>query len=93
MTNPITIFIVEDEAIAAESLKLDLETIGYRVVGLADNRKDALHGIYKSKPDLVLMDIKIKNDDGIILAEEIAKKNFQFHSNHLPYRLYRSKYH
>ncbi|AUC61071.1 diguanylate cyclase/phosphodiesterase with PAS/PAC sensor(s) [Cyanobacterium sp. HL-69] len=80
MTNPITIFIVEDEAIAAESLKLDLETIGYRVVGLADNRKDALHGIYKSKPDLVLMDIKIKNDDGIILAEEIAKKT----SNSIP---------
>ncbi|MBE9223753.1 EAL domain-containing protein [Cyanobacterium stanieri LEGE 03274] len=75
MTNPITIFIVEDEAIAAESLKLDLEKIGYKVVGLADNKKDALSGIYRHKPNLILMDIKIKSeDDGITLAEEITRK-------------------
>ncbi|MGY6528829.1 MAG: two-component system response regulator [Cyanobacterium sp.] len=80
MTHPITIFIVEDEAIAAESLKLDLENLGYKVVGLANNRKDALLGIYNYRPNLVLMDIKIKNDDGIVLAEEIAKKT----SNSIP---------
>ncbi|AFZ47460.1 response regulator receiver modulated diguanylate cyclase/phosphodiesterase [Cyanobacterium stanieri PCC 7202] len=80
MSNPISIFIVEDEAIAAESLKLDLEQLGYQVVGLADNKKQAVSGIYKTKPDLILMDIKIKDEDGITLAKELNRRS----SNSIP---------
>lgn len=67
-----SIFIVEDEAIAAASLALDLERHNYRVVGIADSGIGALEKIEKTKPDLILMDIMIKGDiDGIAVSEKI----------------------
>lgn len=72
--NMIKVFIVEDEIIAAESLKVDLEKLGYEVVGKANNGEKALLRINETKPDLVLMDINIKGDiDGIKLTEELIK--------------------
>ena len=66
------IFIVEDQIILANDLKLQLEKLGYMVVGIAGNGKDAIKKIGKIKPDLILMDIEIKGDiDGIETAQKI----------------------
>lgn len=74
MNNPLKVFIIEDEVIAAESLKLDLESLGYQVIGKANSREKFLTQILENKPDLILMDIKLKGDiDGIELAKEINK--------------------
>lgn len=68
------IFIVEDEMIAAESLIIDLEKLGYQVVGKCSDGDKALDGIINTNPDLVLMDIHIKGKkDGVMLAEELSK--------------------
>lgn len=68
------IFIVEDEIIAAESLIIDLEKLGYHIAGRCSDGDKALKKIIQAKPDLVLMDIHIKGEkDGIILAEELTK--------------------
>lgn len=68
------IFIVEDEMIAVESLVIDLEKLGYQVVGRCSDGDKALAKIINTNPDLVLMDIHIKGEkDGIILAEELNK--------------------
>ncbi|WP_052055861.1 response regulator [Myxosarcina sp. GI1] len=73
--NQISIFIVEDEAIAAASLALDLERNGYKVAGIADMGIQALKKIENTKPDLILMDIAIKGDmDGITVSEKILDK-------------------
>lgn len=70
----IKIFIVEDEVIAAESLSIDLNQLGYEVIGKSNNGEKALLKIQETNPDLVLMDINLKgNTDGIRLTEELAK--------------------
>lgn len=66
------IFIVEDEALIAESLEEILEVLDHEVVGIADNGPDALKMIEESKPDLMLLDIQIKGKmDGIDVAKKI----------------------
>jgi len=54
------ILIVEDEAIAAEYLRMVLEKRGWSVVGVVDNGADALEAIREFSPHLVLMDIMIR---------------------------------
>lgn len=66
------IFIVEDERIVAEDLKRMIERLGYKVVGSAVNGADAIRQVEASRPDLVLMDIRIQGAmDGIEVAEHI----------------------
>ncbi len=67
-----TILIVEDEAIVAEDLKAMLNKLGYRVAGIAASGEEALRLTEAEKPDLILMDIRIKGKmDGIDTAEQI----------------------
>ncbi len=69
------ILVVEDEAITAMSLEVSLENLGYQVTSIVNSGKDALNSIDSNKPDIVLMDIKIKGDmDGIDTAEIIREK-------------------
>jgi len=66
------IFIVEDQMILANDLQLQLENLGYIVVGIAGNGKKAIKKIGEIKPDLILMDIVIRGDmDGIETAQKI----------------------
>ena len=63
------ILIVEDENIVALDMKMRLESLGYRVMGVVDSGAAALEFLSTSTPDLVLMDIKLKgNVDGIETA-------------------------
>lgn len=70
------IFIVEDEALIAESLQEILEVLDHEVLGIADNGIDALKMIEKTDPDLILMDIQLKGEmDGIDVAESLKEKS------------------
>lgn len=63
------ILIVEDENIVALDMKMRLESLGYRVIGVVDSGNAALEFLSGSVPDLVLMDIKLKGSmDGIETA-------------------------
>ena len=67
------IFIVEDEAIVAESLNDHLESLGYKVSGQASSGEQALLKISKNKSDLVLMDIMLKGKmDGVETAKQVS---------------------
>jgi len=66
MTN---ILIVEDELIAAEYLKEVLTTNGFNVLGVIDNGREAMSEIPKIKPDIVLMDIMLKDN---VSGSEVA---------------------
>lgn len=71
----LNIFIVEDESIVAKDIQNSLTKLGYNVVGIANNGKDALEKINELKPHLILMDIMIKGDmTGIEVSEKIKEK-------------------
>jgi DNA-binding LytR/AlgR family response regulator len=70
----LNIFIVEDESIVAKDIQNNLIKLGYNVIGIANNGKDAIEQIRETNPDVVLMDIMIKGDlTGIEVAEQIRK--------------------
>ncbi len=56
------IIIVEDELIAAEYLKEILNSSGFKVLGIIDNGKEAMQEIPQISPDIVLMDIMLKDN-------------------------------
>lgn len=71
----LNIFIVEDESIVAKDIQNSLTKLGYNVIGIANNGKDAVDKITELMPDLVLMDIMIKGDiTGIDVSELIKEK-------------------
>lgn len=70
--NKKSILIVEDEAITALNLKLDLEDLGYNVIDIVDNGDDAIYHAVEYRPDLTIMDINLKGDiNGIQAAKKI----------------------
>ena len=69
------ILIVEDEAIVAADLETTIQQLGYRVVGTVATGADAIEKAESAKPDLVLMDIRLKGAmDGIEAAEQIVAR-------------------
>lgn len=69
------VLVVEDDALIAEDLSEILREFGYEVVGLLDSGEDAIQQAGILKPDMVLMDIRLKKKvDGIEAAKEIFDK-------------------
>jgi len=70
------ILIVEDEVIAANYLKEMISNAGYRVVGTVGTGKGAIELARTRKPDLILMDIMLKDAiSGVDAAVEIRFHN------------------
>ena len=66
------ILIVEDDGIAAMGLETTITILGYKSVGIAFSAEEAVEKALKERPDLILMDIKLKGErDGISAAVEI----------------------
>lgn len=66
------ILVVEDERITAEDIKSGLENAGYEVPAMVSSGKAAIEKAGELRPDLVLMDIKLKGKmDGIEAAGQI----------------------
>lgn len=69
------ILIVEDERIVALSVKDILNSEKYNVCSIVNSAKEAIKEIDHYRPNLVIMDIKIKGEiDGIELAKYIKNK-------------------
>ncbi|MFB8789055.1 MAG: ATP-binding protein [Potamolinea sp.] len=69
------ILIVEDESIVALNIKNRLEGLGYAVVATISCGESAIEAAAKNRPDLVLMDIKLKGKiDGIEAAGQIRSR-------------------
>jgi DNA-binding LytR/AlgR family response regulator len=66
------ILIIEDEAVIAEHLRILLEAIGYSNVKMTHSKESAFLFLESFKPDLILLDIRMKNElDGIEIAQHI----------------------
>lgn len=69
------ILVVEDEVIIAMEIKNNLRSLGYEVTSIVDSSSKAIQKAEQDKPDLILMDIRIKGDlDGIETAEIIRNR-------------------
>ena len=72
-----TVLIVEDEAIVAKDYQLMLENSGFKVVGIADNSKEAVDKASLEKPDIILMDINLKGDVSGIETAQVIYENYR----------------
>ena len=69
------IMIVEDESIVALDLKNRLIRLGYLVPAITDSGEKAIKKAVETRPDLVLMDVRLKGDmDGVEAAQEIQAR-------------------
>ena len=69
------IFIVEDDRLITEYLKKILIGLGYKVAGTAVSGEEAVVKIGTSKPNLILMDIRLESDkDGVSTAKDVMDK-------------------
>ena len=69
------IMVVEDEAIVAEDIQTRLTSLRYAVSAVVSSGDEAIAKAGETRPDLVLMNIRLKEDmDGIEAAEEIRAR-------------------
>jgi PAS domain S-box-containing protein len=70
-----TILVVEDEAIVALDLKMQLQEYGHTVTGVAASGAEALELAARTPPDLVLMDVRLQGAmDGIAAATLLRER-------------------
>ena len=68
----VQILVVEDESVIAADIKDCLENLGYAVPAVAVSGEAAIAAATSTRPDLVLMDIRLKGEmDGIQAAAQI----------------------
>ncbi len=72
--NPYCIYIVDDEALARNGLKLALKKKNYNVQGFG-SAESAIKAIDKDPPDLVLLDIGLPGMSGVEALEIIKKRH------------------
>jgi PAS domain S-box-containing protein len=69
---PGTILVVEDETIVGRDIQARLTELGYGVAAVLSSGEEALEYLASHKPDLVLMDIRLKGEmDGIAAADKV----------------------
>jgi two-component system, NarL family, response regulator NreC len=70
--NPTRILIADDHGIVRQGLRLILEQRSqYEVVGEASDGREAVHLARELKPDLIIMDIAMRNLNGLDATEQI----------------------
>ncbi len=68
------VVIADDESIIRMDLKEMLSGLGYQVVGEAGDGRQAINLARELKPDLVIMDIKMPEMDGIAAARVLTEE-------------------
>ncbi len=68
------ILIAEDEVISRMDLREMLDNLGYRVIGEAGDGVTAVNLAREARPDLVIMDIKMPELDGITAAQTLSEE-------------------
>ena len=68
------VLIVEDDTLVGMGLKAQLERLGHSVVGQASRGPEAMTLYKEHKPDVVLLDIRLDDADGIDVAGQLLKE-------------------
>jgi response regulator NasT len=72
---PVRIVLADDESLIRMDLKEMLTSLGYVVVGEAGDGRSAVNQARELRPDLVIMDIKMPDLDGIDAARILTEEN------------------
>lgn len=73
--SPTRIVIADDEPLIRIDLRENLESLGYDVVGEASDGKHAVEMARKLRPDIMIMDIKMPEMDGIAALRVLTEEN------------------
>lgn len=72
----VTVFLVDDHAVLRDGLRLLLQMQpDIEVVGEAANGRDAVQGVARSRPDVVILDVIMPELNGIEAARQILTDN------------------
>jgi signal transduction histidine kinase len=75
VANGTTVLVVEDESIVALDIQHRLGAMGYAVAGPAYTGAEALAHVARARPDIVLMDIRLRGSmSGIEVAEQLIEE-------------------
>jgi DNA-binding NarL/FixJ family response regulator len=71
-SHPTKVFIVDDHPMLRQGIKVVVDQErDLTVCGDADSAADALAGIEKTKPDVVVLDLSLKNSNGLELIKDL----------------------
>ena len=71
----VKVLIVEDNPLTSQDLKEIILENGMHVTGVCRNTHDALTSVHHSRPDILLVDINLKDgDDGVDLVNNLREK-------------------
>jgi CheY-like chemotaxis protein len=70
---PMSVLIIEDEALIAHELQSIVRNLGLSVAGMARNRAEALRIADASRPQLIFADYKLRGDTGVDIVNAIRE--------------------
>ena len=72
----IKILLVDDQKLFSDNLKLMLETLteDIKVTGIASDGEEAVNMVEETKPDMILMDVRMPGMDGVKATEILSRK-------------------
>jgi len=73
----IKVLVVEDESIVSKDIQQSLERLGYKIAGAAATGEKAIELARENNPDIVLMDIMLKNDMSGIEAAAVIREELR----------------
>jgi CheY-like chemotaxis protein len=75
MREKMKVMVVEDDAIIGMDIEHRVRRLGYEVTGVADTAEEAVELAADTKPDIALMDIRLRGDiDGIDTARMLKEQ-------------------
>lgn len=73
------VLILEDECIIAMLLARVLTDMGHGVAGIVSSVAGALVAVERSRPDLMIVDVRLRDGSGILAVREIIRSGFVPH--------------
>jgi CheY-like chemotaxis protein len=70
----VTVFIVEDDQLLASALSVQIEMLGYSVIGIATSQQAAVEVVLTQGPDIAIMDVNLEGGGSGLEAANIIRR-------------------